>query len=928
MNKSKDNKEKYIRYNGLLVVMAIIFIVIVARLIYLQIYSFDRFKDLTNNRSLRQIQEASPRGMILDNTGTVLAKSDQSYRLVFMETDENKKVIFETLNKVFSLLKETKEVLQDEFVLKVGPGDEESETYSFQFNFSDPETIKALEIRFKKDRGFDELVKRKLYEDQKDELTEDQKNKINEELLKITPEEVFDKLVKDYELYKLLGMTNGDVKKLSGKDIKNKLLEKYNLEELRRYILVKDAIKMQSFTGYKPVVISNIKRDTAFIFYQKLDELPGIDVSIQPIRVYPYKSLASSVIGYIGLINASQKESYEERGYDVASDMIGKSGIESAFEDRLKGAKGGTVIKVNSQGRKTEELFRLDSYPGNNIQLTINKDLQYTTEKALEDTMEKLRKQGPWGDGVDPKGSTRGAAIAIDVNTGKILSMASSPSYDPNLFAVPGRLTQEQIKEYFSPDLEKFGQEFIKKMGLSKTVDELFPIDEKDPNKKRRTDPNDIYPKPFFNYATQGVTPPGSIFKPLTAVAGLDSGVITKDEIIVDTGIFNKYDDMKDFKGKCDNGVIHGAIDLKKAIAVSCNHYFFDVAYRLSKKYNIDKLAEYAWKFGLGFKPGSNLESTTGVEIEENSYGQTFSFQYNKELVSSTVIYDVVNGFNKGNFGRSNGFIPLDIGKKEEDIDDIKTAKENIKNYVKELILLSDNKPEFNKVKKDFKERITEYIDLLSAEEKVKYDNKQIDTMCYDITAYIIFDVIGNTSGVYNVVNASIGQGVNQFNLLQLANYMATVANGGTRYRAHLVDKILTPTGEVIEEIKPQVLDTIKLSEENYKAIRDGMESTIEEGTATTAFRGFPIPTAGKTGSATFRANGGQEEIGRTAYATYAGFAPADKPQIAVAVIIYDGGHGGGAAPVARAIYEDYFKKQLESLNYKSQFNYILEQPK
>lgn len=930
MNINKKKKKKYNRYNGLLVVMTIIFIAIVSRLVYLQVYSFDRFKDLSNNRSVRQVPEAAPRGMILDNTGTVLAKSEQSYMLVFMETEENRKVIFDTLDKVFSLLNETGEVLQDEFPLKVEP------SYSLQFKFSDPETIKALDLRFKKDRGFDEVIKRQLYKDQKEELTEDQKAKINEELLKITPEEVFDKLVKDYELYKLIGIKDEEAKKLSGKEIKNRLLEKYKLEDLRRYIVVKDAAKMQSFTGYKPVVISsNIKRESAFTFYQKLDELPGIDVSIQPIRVYPYNSLAASVIGYIGSINASQKESYEERGYDISVDMIGKAGIESAFEDRLKGSKGGTVIKVNSQGRKTEELFRLDPYPGQNIQLTINKDIQYATEKALEDTMAKMRKQGPASDRVDPKGSTRGAAVAIDVNSGKILSMASYPSYDPNLFAVPGRLTQDQIKEYFAPDLEKFGQEYIKRMGLSKTVDQLFPLDSNDPNKKRRTDPNDIYPKPFFNYATQGITPPGSIFKPLTAVAGLDSGVIDKDTIIVDTGIFNKYDDMKDFKGRCDNGVVHGALDVKKAIAVSCNHFFFDVGYKLAKQYNIDKLAEYAWKFGLGSKPGSNVKSTTGVEIEENTYGQTFNFQYNKDLVSATAIYDVVEKFNKGNFGRSGGFKPLDIGKKEDDSDEVKTAKENIKNYVKEIILSareksSDFKPNFNDVKKEFKTRITAYVDLLPEEEKVKYDSKQIDTMCYDITAYIIYDVVGNVSGVYNVVNAAIGQGVNQFNLLQITNYMATVANGGTRYRAHLVDKILDPKGNVIEEIKPEVLDTIKMSEINYQTIRDGMELTTAEGTAANAFQGFPIKTAGKTGSATFRDNGGQEEVGRTSYATYVGFAPADKPQIAVAVIIYDGGHGGWAAPVARAIYEEAFKKELASQypNYKPTFNYKLEQAK
>ena len=913
-------KRKFDRYNVLTVIMLVIFSTLILRLFYVQVLNYDNYKELAANRSIKQIAEVAPRGMILDSTGSVLAKSEQSYMVVYMETEENKKQIFDTLTNLFKVLDETGETLVDEFALKTDP-------YRFEFKTSDPEVARSMEIRFKLDRGFDEEIKRKLFKGV-EELTDEQKEIINEELLKITPEEVFDKLIKDYELYKLLGITDKDeIKKLKGSEIKEMLLEKYSLEEIRKYILVRDTIKMQMFTGYKPVVLaSNIKKESAFIFLQRLNEMPGIDINIQPIRYYPYNNLASSVIGYIGSINSSQKDKYEERGYDVSVDTIGKSGIESAFESRLKGAKGGTVVKVNKEGRKTEELFRLDPAPGQNVHLNINKDLQYATERALEDTMLNLQKKGRLSDGLVTKNATRGAAVVLDVNTGKVLSMASSPSFNPNDFAAPGRLTEEQIKEYFSPDLEKFGQEYIQKMGLSKNVDYLFPKDDK--VKSLRKDQFDIYPKPFFNYATQGLTAPGSIYKPLTAIAGLETGVITPDETIQDKGYFNDtttgYKDLKGFKGKNDGGAVHGKIDMRTAIAKSSNYYFFEVAYRLGKQFGVDKLAEYAWKFGLGSDPSKERKSTTGIEIEESIYGQTYNLKSNIDSVAFYVMDDVVTKFREGSFGRSS-FKGMDIGKNSEDSDDVANAKEAIKESIRKVIKTAGQKDEnFNEVSKEFEEKLKAFIETMPEGERDTYMS-QLDAMTYDLTSYILFDIRNNINAIYNVLNAAVGQGINQFTPLQMANFTATIANGGTRYRTYLVDKITDSTGKVIEEFKPQVLENVGVSQETLKVVKEGMYKTTKPGgTAASTFADFPIDNAGKTGSATFREDGKQEEVGRTSYATYIGFAPLDKPEIAVAVVIYDGGHGGEAAPVARAIYEQYFKEELNQMGYTPKYDYKL----
>ena len=235
---------------------------------------------------------------------------------------------------------------------------------------------------------------------------------------------------------------------------------------------------MQSFKGYKSVTIAdNIKRDTALIIYQKLNELPGIYVNLSPIRYYPYNNLGSAVIGYVSSINNSEEERYELMGYDVSTDLIGKAGIESAFEDVLKGVKGGTTVKVNSQGRTTEELFKLESYPGNNVHLTIDRDIQYAAEQALADGIQNIQQNGSDTDGYRFANATRGALVAVEVNTGRILSMVSYPGYDPNLFAVSGQLTSEENRQYFNPDLDTFGEELIKRMKLNKNIDEIFPKD-------------------------------------------------------------------------------------------------------------------------------------------------------------------------------------------------------------------------------------------------------------------------------------------------------------------------------------------------------------------------------------------------------------------------------------------------------------------
>lgn len=174
-----------------------------------------------------------------------------------------------------------------------------------------------------------------------------------------------------------------------------------------------------------------------------------------------------------------------------------------------------------------------------------------------------------------------------------------------------------------------------------------------------------------------------------------------------------------------------------------------------------------------------------------------------------------------------------------------------------------------------------------------------------------------------NVYNASIGQGTNQFTPLQLANYIAMIANGGKRYKLHLVDSFLDSNNKVIQKVEPEIIDEIKLKPETLNTVREGLlaVTSYDEGTGSTVLKNFPIQTAGKTGSATFNEQI-QDKIGRTSSGVYVGFAPYNNPQIAICVLIFDGGHGGSVAPVAKAMYEAYFKEELDKMNYTPEFKF------
>lgn len=946
VNKPKKNKESS-RYSVLYIIMFIIMGTIVGKLLYLQVYKYEDYKEKADVSSTKFISEEAPRGNIYDSNGNIIATNKQTYTLTYMETVDSTNLFFKTMDKVFQILEDNGEEFQDDLALKVN----DNGGIYFDFKTDNESSRRTLEVRFKRDRGLNEDIENEKFGDKEGDYTDDEINEVNDELMEISAEDTFYYLVKSYNLYKLLlpeNYTSEEANELAkkykdatGKEILDDLLKEYSIQQIRRYIVVKDAIKIGSYSGYSNITIaSNINRDTAFVIYQQLNDLPGINVSLKPVRYYPYGTLASAVVGYVSSISSSQQEVYELKGYDTSTDLIGVSGIESAFEEQLKGTKGGTTVKVNSQGRTTEELFKLESYPGNNVHLTIDKDVQYAAQEALKDNILKLQSEGLTS-------ATRGAVVAIEVNTGRVIAMANYPDFDPNDFAIPSELSTEKYNEYFNPDLEAFGTQHIQSSGATGTLDQLFPDENED---GVREDKYDLYPRAMFNYATQAFVPPGSTFKPLTAVAALTEGAITEDFTVNDVGLWsNEYTGnqvLENFQ-KIGNGIT----DVRKALQVSSNYFFYETAIRLYEKNGADidalnSIARYAWKFGLGVE--GNKNASTGIQIYEN-FGQTYNFVSWRKRLASNAKYSIVPALEEGvYYGYS--FVPFDISDVSTDSDELKELKTSLKNNIKETLLKVGTDEQITSQDEYAKSILSTIKKIMEVSDKykenvAKYEadnNKEVDI---DAQAKIVanaiayFTVTNQTSEItspINLVQDAIGQSMNAFTPLQMANYVATLANGGTRYKVSIVDKVTSPTGEVIQEFIPEVVESNPIDPEILQIVKEGMRrvnTSPSNGTAYELFGNFPIEVVGKTGTADFGTSEQYEFQGRKAYANYISFAPMDNPQIAIFSTIYDGNRGGNSVYVHKGIYEAFFKDELLTINpnYASTSEtfqkYVLEAP-
>ena len=467
-------------------------------------------------------------------------------------------------------------------------------------------------------------------------------------------------------------------------------------------------------------------------------DLPGVSLRARPRRSYVDGPMAAHVLGYLGEINQKQLKILKEQGY-VVGDEIGQYGLERRWEELLRGQSGGQQVEVDALGRRVRVLHEVTDVPGYTVHLTLDRQLQTAAYEALK--------------------GKEGTIVAIDVSDGAILALASTPAFDPNVFA-------RGIKS------EEWS-------GLIK--DKL---------------------RPLSNRATQGQYPPGSTFKIIMAIAGLEEGMINPDSFIQDPGFFpfgnRQFRDWK--KGG------HGAVNLHKAIVESCDTYF----YQLGAKLGVDRIAKWSRAFGLGEK--------TGIALDDEK----------------------------------NGLIP-----------------------------------------------------------DTQWKQKRFRQPWFP----------GET------ISVAIGQGYVTVTPLQLANMMAAVANGGKLYRPYLVSKVESLDGATVREYGPELIRSIEMKPETLSRVQKALADVVHgPGGTGGAARSPVIPVAGKTGTAqVIEMKGAYLKSEQLSYfnrdhAWFVSYAPVEKPQIAIAVLVEHGGHGGeAAAPMAKKVYEKFIELQKPASEHKQE---------
>jgi penicillin-binding protein 2 len=282
-------------------------------------------------------------------------------------------------------------------------------------------------------------------------------------------------------------------------------------------------------------------------------QLPGVRLEVLPTRDYLTGNLASHLVGYLGEINQKELRSRERKDYD-RGDLIGKSGIEKEYESYLRGDKGRSYVEVDVHGFQQKRLDVLEPFPGHDVQLTIDLDLQETAEKAMDEKA--------------------GAAIVMEVNTGRLLVLASDPPLPLSEFI--GGISRDLWQSMLENPLH-----------------------------------------PLINKTINGQYPPGSTYKIITAMAALSEGAITPDTVINCNGSYR----FQNRTYHCWKEKGHGPVNLKKALTESCDVYF----YQAGQSVGVDQLARYAQGFGLGKKTGIQLDNektglTPTVAWKEQKY--------------------------------------------------------------------------------------------------------------------------------------------------------------------------------------------------------------------------------------------------------------------------------------------------------------------
>ena len=519
---NQEERKTAIRRMRVLVAAACILMLLYGlRLIFLQLVNGDDFKSQATNTTDYKFTVTAARGDIVDSRGERIATSVTSYNVVLNKLLMGDEDLDGMLQKIVELLRANGESWNDTLLISQPDA---AGNYTFTAEEGSTRDQKAL-AAMKDNLGLQQYA---------------------------TANDVMEKLVEDYDL------------------------ASYPLSWQRTLGGIHYEMQLQAFSNVNNFIMAeNVSEATVATIKEHSLSLPGVEIVETSTRSYEQSTVLPHVLGRVGKITAEKwkvtdengQTTYplREKGYNM-NDIIGISGLESAYEDELRGKDGVETITRNSDGVIVDTALTTVPEPGHTVQLTIDSRFQKAVDKALAENIDMINRVYNTGS----MKAAAGAAVVLDVKDGSVLAASNYPSFDQNLYAT-------QYSEY--------------------SADESLPL---------------------FNRALQGLYTPGSTFKPAVAVAALDSGLINQYSTVFCNGVYTFY---KGYSPRCTRHGHSGNIDVITAIKWSCNVFFYDVGRRLTS----DVYDAYAYKMGLGTRTGVEVNEATGRLTTKNDSNYTAS---------------------------------------------------------------------------------------------------------------------------------------------------------------------------------------------------------------------------------------------------------------------------------------------------------------
>ena len=492
----------------LIAVAALVMGLYALRLIFLQLVNGDEYKSQATNTTDYNFTVTAARGDIVDSTGKRIATTTTSYNVVLNKLQMGDEDLDSLLQRLVELFEKNGESWTDTLLI------------------SQPDAAGNYTFTARDDSSSDQR-----------QLTTMKEN---------------------------LGLQQY----ATANDVMEMLVEKNNLQDLplrwqRTLAGIHYEMELQAFSNVNNFVMAeNVSDVTVATIKENSLSLPGVEIVQTSTRSYEQGDIVPAVLGRVGKITAEKWKVTDEngqvtyplrdKGYNM-NDVLGISGLESAYEDELRGKDGVETITRNSDGVIVNTQLTTVPEPGHTVQLTINSDFQRAVNKALANNIDMINRTYNTGN----MKAAAGAAVVIDVKNGGVLAASNYPSFDQNLYAT-------QYDEYSA-------------------------------------DPS----LPLFNRSLQGLYTPGSTFKPSVAVAALDSGLINQYSTVNCTGVYTYY---KDYRPRCTQHGHSGNISVVDAIKWSCNIFFYDVGRRLTS----EVYDAYAYKLGMGVRTGVEVSEALG----------------------------------------------------------------------------------------------------------------------------------------------------------------------------------------------------------------------------------------------------------------------------------------------------------------------------